>query len=96
MGENPGLTMSSRGRPRDDKVSVYLLKGPNIFQTLVSKGMDDANSFVLIYCRSNQWADSIRKKEIGSPARARTRDPLINSQLLYQLSYRGIEVAYTN
>ena len=28
--------------------------------------------------------------EIGSPARTRTTDPLINSQLLYQLSYRGI------
>ena len=25
----------------------------------------------------------------GSPARARTRDPMINSHLLYQLSYRG-------
>ncbi len=39
--------------------------------------------------------DPIPVEEIGSPARARTRDPLINSQLLYQLSYRGIEVAYT-
>ena len=29
--------------------------------------------------------------EIGSPSWARTSDPLINSQLLYQLSYRGIE-----
>ena len=27
---------------------------------------------------------------IGSPARTRTTDPLVNSQLLYQLSYRGI------
>ena len=27
----------------------------------------------------------------GSPTRARTRDPVINSHLLYQLSYRGIE-----
>ena len=26
----------------------------------------------------------------GSPTRARTRDPVINSHLLYQLSYRGI------
>ena len=31
----------------------------------------------------------------GSPTRARTRDPLINSQLLYQLSYRGIEDAHS-
>ena len=31
----------------------------------------------------------------GSPARARTRDPMINSHLLYQLSYWGIEDAYT-
>ena len=27
---------------------------------------------------------------IGSPARTRTSDKLVNSQLLYQLSYRGI------
>ncbi len=26
---------------------------------------------------------------IGSPGRARTADPVINSHLLYQLSYRG-------
>jgi hypothetical protein len=26
----------------------------------------------------------------GSPARTRTTDPLVNSQLLYLLSYRGI------
>ena len=30
---------------------------------------------------------------IGSPGRARTADPVINSHLLYQLSYRGIEGA---
>ena len=28
--------------------------------------------------------------EFGSPGRARTSDPMINSHLLYQLSYRGI------
>ena len=27
----------------------------------------------------------------GSPGRARTSDPMINSHLLYQLSYRGNE-----
>ena len=27
--------------------------------------------------------------EFGSPTRTRTRDQLINSQSLYQLSYRG-------
>ena len=27
---------------------------------------------------------------IGSPGRARTADPMINSHLLYRLSYRGI------
>ncbi len=26
----------------------------------------------------------------GSPARTRTTDPLVNSQLLYRLSYRGM------
>ncbi len=30
----------------------------------------------------------------SSPSRTRTCDPLINSQLLYQLSYRGIEQTY--
>ena len=29
------------------------------------------------------------KKEYGSPGRARTADKVINSHLLYQLSYRG-------
>ena len=33
--------------------------------------------------------------EFGSPGRARTSDPMINSHLLYQLSYRGREAAYT-
>ena len=35
--------------------------------------------------------DCVAFKEFGSPTRARTRDPMINSHLLYQLSYRGIE-----
>ncbi len=30
--------------------------------------------------------------EFGSPARTRTTDPMINSHLLYQLSYRGMQV----
>ena len=30
---------------------------------------------------------------IGSPGRARTADPVINSHLLYQLSYRGILIS---
>lgn len=34
--------------------------------------------------------------EIGSPGRARTSDPMINSHLLYQLSYRGKKAANTN
>ncbi len=29
--------------------------------------------------------------KIGSPARTRTSDTLVNSQMLYQLSYRGTE-----
>ncbi len=29
-------------------------------------------------------------EDIGSPGRTRTADPVINSHLLYQLSYRGI------
>lgn len=30
-------------------------------------------------------------EEIGSPGRTRTADPVINSHLLYQLSYRGVD-----
>jgi hypothetical protein len=32
---------------------------------------------------------------VGSPGWARTSDPLINSQVLYRLSYRGIGLHYT-
>ncbi len=32
--------------------------------------------------------------EIGSASRTRTYDPLVNSQLLYQLSYRGSVVEF--
>jgi len=32
---------------------------------------------------------------VGSPGWARTSDPLINSQVLYRLSYRGISLHYT-
>ena len=35
----------------------------------------------------------LRQLELGnSRGRTRTCDPLINSQLLYQLSYRGVSV----
>ena len=33
---------------------------------------------------------TFKSYEIGSPGRARTADPVINSHLLYRLSYRGI------
>ena len=33
---------------------------------------------------------------IGAPDRTRTYDPLVNSQLLYLLSYRGIQVFFEN
>ncbi|MFM2318720.1 MAG: hypothetical protein RLZZ215_1341 [Pseudomonadota bacterium] len=33
--------------------------------------------------------------KIGAGTRNRTEDLLITSQLLYQLSYTGVEVAYT-
>ena len=38
----------------------------------------------------NAYINTIREiRESGSPGRARTADPVINSHLLYQLSYRG-------
>ena len=37
----------------------------------------------------NLWAAEVRGKLKGSPTRARTSDPAVNSRLLYQLSYRG-------
>ena len=33
---------------------------------------------------------AMQSKKIGSPGRTRTIDKVINSHLLYQLSYRGI------
>jgi hypothetical protein len=33
------------------------------------------------------------RKKVGSPGRTRTSDQLINSQSLYQLSYRGTDIA---
>ena len=33
------------------------------------------------------------KTEAGSPSRTRTSDPMINSHLLYQLSYWGTQIA---
>ena len=38
--------------------------------------------------RESLGIDQIRVQRYGAPAVARTRDPLIKSQLLYQLSYR--------
>jgi hypothetical protein len=40
-----------------------------------------------------QGVDHARFEEDGSPGRARTADPVINSHLLYRLSYRGKEGA---
>ena len=41
----------------------------------------------LFYAQAELPCVSSRKS--GSPGRARTSDPMINSHLLYQLSYRG-------
>ena len=41
-------------------------------------------------------ASSSRRDFDGGRTRARTLDPLIKSQLLYQLSYAPIEVDFTN
>ena len=40
--------------------------------------------------------DEITADESNAPARIRTLDPLIKSQLLYQLSYRGLCVIDTH
>ena len=66
----------------------------------VSRACIQANSIKLIdHCWSKQTSDCFLRKEkglqmkafseSGSPTRTRTRDQLINSQSLYQLSYRG-------
>jgi hypothetical protein len=39
----------------------------------------------------NWWAGQIRDQRKSSPGRTRTYDPAVNSRLLYQLSYRGME-----
>ena len=40
-------------------------------------------------CRKNKAINETG--EGGSPGRTRTSDPAVNSRLLYQLSYRGID-----
>ena len=44
-------------------------------------GLEPATSWLTVM-RSTDWA----KEEYGAPSGTRTRDPLIKSQLLYQLS----------
>ena len=46
--------------------------------------------YLMITLYAGRWGAK-RKKESGSPGRARTADLVINSHPLYQLSYRGIE-----
>ena len=43
----------------------------------------------LNYC-NNKYEEHLGGNVYGSSGRTRTYDQLINSQLLYQLSYRGI------
>ena len=44
---------------------------------------------------SAEKPDSAGKRiEAGSPSRTRTSDPMINSHLLYQLSYWGTQTAF--
>src|SRR5690606_21711277 len=43
-------------------------------------------------CPLESRAIGSKQSEDGSPGRTRTSDQLINSQSLYQLSYRGIDV----
>ena len=45
-------------------------------------------------CLSGEKPDLAGKRiEAGSPSRTRTSDPMINSHLLYQLSYWGTQTA---
>ena len=45
-------------------------------------------------CFSAEKPDLAGKRtEAGSPSRTRTSDPMINSHLLYQLSYWGTQTA---
>ena len=43
---------------------------------------------------SRRYAQKKRKTKTGSPGRTRTSDTVVNSHLLYQLSYRGSDVLY--
>ena len=50
----------------------------------------EAHGVRLTVVRADGSFDPNGPRWIGSPGWARTSDPLINSQVLYRLSYRGI------
>ncbi len=71
----------THGRP----VQARLSGGGNGY---TSKRVSDRTFCKVRRCRHEQL--KLVTALYGSPSWARTSDPLINSQLLYQLSYRGI------
>ncbi len=55
--------------------------------TAHAKGVDLAAK------KKARFARALVLYRIGSPGRARTADPVINSHLLYRLSYRGKDIS---
>jgi hypothetical protein len=66
---------------------IRLGKGEHLPTWFVAKGSTDAKALV----RKVKWkVNALFLIECGAPGRSRTRDLLITSQLLYQLSYKGM------
>jgi hypothetical protein len=55
---------------------------PELFAPRKSEGGKNKKAYIAV--------SLFERFRIGSPGRARTADPVINSHLLYRLSYRGI------
>ena len=67
------LNIAKRAKQKTTRLGGFCLAPP--------AGLEPATSWLTVM-RSTDWA----KEEYAAPSGTRTRDPLIKSQLLYQLS----------
>ena len=65
-------------------------EGEKSTNTRKNRGNKDGGSIIEKIKKITVGGDRLTTAMIGSPNRTRTCDPMINSHLLYQLSYRGI------
>ena len=74
------------------------MDGFSISTTNRDKNNFDTSQFLDEECVFVEKARRILRRAYlnGSPARARTSDTVVNSHMLYQLSYRGIDLYLNN